>query len=258
MFEWETYSTSGNRPDDIPAHPRHTYDSEFKGYADWLGIVNLWNKNALLALLRDLRSQLPNLEERELYIILQQGGALPALRVALGKTSPMQVLKDLKDNQGRELEQAIRRASDDEIATDAEEEVIDQVVAEKGDPDTLADRIFEGDNQDHTDSYEHLVADNSSDIDGGEALPTLATKESLQVIDSLAELSCGLDDEAAEYLVANRVSALWERYISEGRGTLDQILAGNGGRWFTEIKTRFLSEVEDVENLIVPEGWSFR
>ncbi len=34
-------------------------------------------------------------------------------------------------------------------------------------------------------------------------------------------------------------------------------LSGDGGYWFSEIKNRFLAEVEGVEGLVIPEGWSF-
>ena len=77
-------------------------------------------------------------------------------------------------------------------------------------------------------------------------------------MDSLAELPYGPDDETAEYLVDNRVSALWERYINEGREVVNELLAEDGGHWFTEIKIRFLTEMDGVEDLVVPEGWSFK
>jgi hypothetical protein len=35
--EWEEYSKSGNKPDDIPSAPYGTYKNEFKGLGDWLG-----------------------------------------------------------------------------------------------------------------------------------------------------------------------------------------------------------------------------
>jgi Hypothetical methyltransferase/Type III restriction enzyme, res subunit/Helicase conserved C-terminal domain len=81
--------------------------------------------------------------------------------------------------------------------------------------------------------------------------------EDLHVIDHLAGLACGPDDEAAEFLVANRVAGLWERFINEGRTVVEALLAGEGDRWFTEIKTRFLREVESVNHLEIPRGWSF-
>jgi hypothetical protein len=36
--EWYSYSKSGQKPDDIPAHPRKTYaDVGWAGMGDWLG-----------------------------------------------------------------------------------------------------------------------------------------------------------------------------------------------------------------------------
>src|SRR5258708_36845066 len=39
--EWQAYSKSGQKPDDIPADPNRVYKSEFKGYGDWLGTGTL-------------------------------------------------------------------------------------------------------------------------------------------------------------------------------------------------------------------------
>lgn len=35
--QWQAYSKSSERPDDIPSNPDTTYPTEFKGYGDWLG-----------------------------------------------------------------------------------------------------------------------------------------------------------------------------------------------------------------------------
>ncbi|CAA9228907.1 MAG: hypothetical protein AVDCRST_MAG93-796, partial [uncultured Chloroflexia bacterium] len=146
-----------------------------------------------------------------------------------------------------------------EIVVHADGQVADPGVSASGDlAALLGNRIFENEDRSGADPHVHPAFSNGvtmTDID--QNLPTLATQESLRVIDSLTQLTCGLDDDAGEYLVANRVSSLWERYISEGRQAVDELLATDGGRWFMEIKRRFLSEVEGVENLTVPEGWSF-
>src|SRR5207253_1461002 len=85
----------------------------------------------------------------------------------------------------------------------------------------------------------------------------IETHDDLRVIDEVGSFYYGQDEEAAEYLVMNRVSRLWERYINEGRASVDDLLAGDGGRWFREIKTRFLAEVDGVERQETPAGWSF-
>jgi hypothetical protein len=101
--EWREWCVGGSRPDDIPTAPEDIYADQWQGWADWLGTVNKWNRNALLALLEDLRPQLQALSEAELYAILQQGGALPILRrkfSTFSNGSPLTVIRDLKDNDG--------------------------------------------------------------------------------------------------------------------------------------------------------------
>lgn len=256
--EWYAYTKSNKKPDDIPVSPRSTYGADFKSMGDWLGVINKWNGHALLALLDDLRPRLDHLEERELYTILQQGGAFPALRIAMGGISPMRVLKDLKNNAGRDIERTLRNISDDEIESLADDSVGEIVIEVDNLAEFDAHPGFEREGKGSTDVQAgRAVVNDRGNPDLERGLPTLATRESLRVIDLLAELSCGLDDQAAEYLVTNRVSALWEHYTNEGISVIEALLAGDGGHWFTEIKSRFLGEVESVESLVIPEGWSF-
>ena len=77
-------------------------------------------------------------------------------------------------------------------------------------------------------------------------------------MDELAALHYGLDDEAADFLVRNRVAALWSAYINEGPATAEAALAGEGGHYFGLIRSRFWEELRSVEELPIPGGWSFR
>ena len=69
--------------------------------SDWLGIVSLWKRDALIAFLEDLRPHLHLLEEKELYAIIAQSGAMPGLVRAFGKDKPGRLIQDLKENEGR-------------------------------------------------------------------------------------------------------------------------------------------------------------
>jgi len=242
--DWRVYRTSPDKPANVPARPEAVYATEWQGMGDWLGVVNKWTKHALLAFLEDLRPQLPNLDERELYVVLQQGGQWPALRAAFGSQSPGALLRDLKRNDGRVLEEAIRGVSDETMQAEAQEYVHPDLVPTEGVPEEVRPEQV---------SQERLGLAGEP----AEHLPNLATIEGLRAVDQLADLRYGLDDEAAEYLVANRVSALWDRYLNKGREPVAALLGGEGGRWFTEIKTRFLTEMEGVESLSIPTGWSF-
>jgi len=67
----------------------------------------------------------------------------------------------------------------------------------------------------------------------------------------------GLDDEPAQYLVDNRVAALWEAYTDAGEAALES-LRGGGGNYFQLIRERFTSELGGAKNLPIPQGWAFR
>jgi hypothetical protein len=211
--EWREYAKSGNKPPDIPFNPDQVYtgkqkgeitnitenigvdteeQGEWRGWADWLGVVSVWSRATLLAFLEDLRPRLKNLEETELYLILQQGGAMPGLQKALGKTTALGVLKDLKENGGRAIEAALEAAADEEIA----DSYVEDDLSAKEENETL---------QEHTPEDEELKEDLLQT--GG--LAALATPEALRLVDDLANLHYGLDDETAQYLVDNRIAGLW-------------------------------------------------
>lgn len=203
---------------------------------DWLGYrPGAWTRGALLALLDDLRARLPYLEERELYTILQQGGAMPPLRRAFGGVSPLAVLKDIRENDSRELQAALQV---DALDAEPQYEPLDETLAAAGVPDGEL-------------GFEQLQLEFSPE------LPTLALGDTLRAVDAIADLTYGLDDEVAEYLVSNRVALLWERYVNSGTTAVLDALAGDGGHYFSLIRSRFSAELEGVQSLKVPEEWSF-
>ena len=230
--EWETYCTSGQKPSDIPSRPARTYESNWRGMGDWLGVVNKWTRPALLALLEDLRLHIGTLDENEIYMILQQSGALPTLFFAIRTRSVQSVLRDLRENDGRVLEAAIK---------DVTEEMLEASQEESGDS-------------------------RNGEIDG-ESLPDiekvfgelsrLVTPDGLRAVDMINPIY-GIDEEIAEYLISNRVNALWEAYINGEEETIINALKDKGGRYFNEIKRRFLAEKASVESLPIPPGWDFK
>ena len=258
--EWQEYCGSGQKPDDIPTTPWTVYgdkrkrskvttentntaveeQAEWRGWADWLGVVGRWTRTALLAFLEDLRPRLKDLEETELYLILQQGSAMPGLQKALGKTTALGVLKDLKGNDGRAIEAALEAAADEEIADSYAEDDL---------PAKEEDEALE----EHTPEDEELQEDL---LEAG-GLAALATPEALRLVDDLAGLHYGLDDETAQYLVDNRIAGLWQAYTDDGEVALDS-LRGEGGHYFQVIRARFNAELEGAKNLTIPAGWAFR
>jgi hypothetical protein len=87
--------------------------------------------------------------------------------------------------------------------------------------------------------------------------PTFISRAYLQNVDQLT-VSIDVNAGVADSLVNNRVNRLWEVYSHAGWSTIEPLLAGDGGPFFTEIKARFLRELHAVETLPLPAGWSFR
>lgn len=156
---------------------------------------------------------------------------MPKLRKAFGGASPLAVLRDIRDNDGRGLQTALRS---DAIEQEPQDTLQDTML-----PDARAPELDE------------------SGVDSAKELPTLALGDSLRAVDKLANLRAGLDDEVAEYLVANRVALLWEKYINDENAIVADALLGGGDHYFNLIRTRFNAEVEGMQALKVPEEWSF-
>jgi hypothetical protein len=180
-----------------------TEQGEWRGWADFLGVVSIWNRSTLLAFLEDLRPHLKDLEETELYLILQQGGAMPGLQKALGKSTALGVLKDLQENDGRAIEEALQDAADEEIQDSYVEETNGTLEERTPEDEELKEALAEA-----------------------RGLAALATPDALRLVDDLAGLHYGLDDETAQYLVVNRVAALWEAYTDAGEAALDALEGG--------------------------------
>jgi hypothetical protein len=244
---WQDFCRSGQLPDDIPATPDLVYREQFRGYGDWLGTINKWSRKGLLAFLEHLRQHLHTLPEQDLFMILQQEKVFPALCKTLGQASTLQTLRKLIDQGNQEnVNQALISLAEQVCEFD------DRVIP----PDNLRA------NAEAASFLTHLFdQQGSTEVNRNTSLlraegESSLTREHLHNIDQLS-LPVELDSEVADYLVTKRVSQLWEDYSHNGWQAVESLLAGEGGPVFTAIKNRFLREVKAVEELTLPEGWSF-
>lgn len=106
-------------PEDIPTVPSEVYGQayyEAGGDTWWLGrlgaFTRQWSSNALIAYLRDIHSQIDHLDPSELYHILNEAGAFPAIMAFSGAKAPMAALKALAAMSIGEMEEQIRRKGD--------------------------------------------------------------------------------------------------------------------------------------------------
>jgi superfamily II DNA or RNA helicase len=251
--EYREWAKSDAKPANVPSRPELVYwkkakgmnkqpEGYWRGWADWLGIEpNVWTRGALMRLLEDLRPQLEHLDEATLYTILQQGRAYSAFERVMGAKGTGAALHDLMENEGRELEDAIQQLSDD-----AEIEV-EGIVEDIPEAEVPAENGLQDDT--------HAVEDTADDF-----LLKLVTNDELKAIDntlSISSLGHGLDDEAAEFIVGNKVAKLWQSYVTDGDEVVTDALSGDGGHYFNTIRDRFYTELEAVETLPIPDSWSF-
>jgi superfamily II DNA or RNA helicase len=94
--EWREYCRSGKRPSDIPYDAALVYEKQWRGFGDWLGVNNGWNKNAVAAHIEDLRSRIHLFSDADLTsLILAEGLPVPLMKL-LGVRSMSRVLKALR------------------------------------------------------------------------------------------------------------------------------------------------------------------
>lgn len=257
--DWIDYCQSGDKPDDIPSDPQKIYGDEYRGIHDWMGTTqrhtsSKLTKNAIYAVLDDIRPNVHELGESEMMTVLQQGGILPALRAVMGNVSPMAIVKALQGGQIAEIKAAVNANPSEELEAAANDNTL------QGSDYSSADGIH-ATNRDVTSISKpnHVRQRNGDeDIDDMAVIDKKShvAEKSLKVIDVLAESAVGMSVATAEFLVNNRVAALWDLCIQGESDAVAEVLSRDGGRWFQEIRDRFRKQKQQADELIIPEGWS--
>ena len=55
LKEWQDYSKSGNKPNDISSYPSGTYKKDWKGFGDWLGTRNVATRDRVYRPFKEAR-----------------------------------------------------------------------------------------------------------------------------------------------------------------------------------------------------------
>ena len=233
--EWAAWAKSNDKPDDIPADPLGTYKGKgWVGMGDWLGVFNLWNRNAILGFLRSLEPVLPNLHSAELYAIMRQNGMIAASgNRCNSNTGLIKSIQDLcsSPNPEADFEKIVAKIEEQNAALDNDELGSNQEIP----PDVVP-----------------------TEEDTTEELPTLRSFSELKAVDFLVDTGITSDEETLEFLVCNRVSELWQACLNDDSTfDLDRLRTETGGAYFNEIRNRFLSQYDGAINLSIPPGYSF-
>jgi superfamily II DNA or RNA helicase len=246
--EWLEWTKTDDKPSDIPANPEAVYkDKGWLGWSDWLGIVNRWTPNSILNFLYGLKQVFPNLESSELYAIIRQNGMIASISYNKNNAEILKSIKDLCSTDDPEsecnkliaqLENARNNGSIESNEVEFEDLLEDEDLS-----------TIEGIETD-------LVPDEIEDTDT--ELPQLKSFDSLKAVDLLVEAGITSDYETIEFLICNRVSALWQACLNnDPTFDLDRLRNETGGTYFQTIRDRFLSQHDGAANLTIPNGYNF-
>jgi len=237
--EWSEFSQSGARPADVPSSPGDTYcDQGWAGFDDWLGTQRRWNRNAILAFLNSMRPIIQDLEPAELFAILLRNGLI-------GKKFPTNTNASII----KSLEHLCRAAN----PTSLIDNLAIQLDKLKVDVDSDSDATHSSSTSDELDEA------TLSDLSEAAEVPELASVESLTVVDRLVESSLVSDGGVLDFLVTNRVAALWQKVLDgDERFSPENLDSLEGGVYLKMIRDRFKAQYQGAASLPIPDGYSFK
>ncbi|MCL5611103.1 MAG: hypothetical protein M1485_00890, partial [Chloroflexi bacterium] len=231
--EWASWVKTSAKPEDIPSDPRSAYGkSRWRGWGDWLGNFSQWNKYTILNFLNGIKSILPVLQPAELYAIMKQNGMVIASKNSANTNASL--IKSIRDL----------------CSSPNPESDFEKLIAEIERENQLLDEDIE---------EEPIAEVDVVETAGAEDLPALRSMQALKAVDELVQAGITSDEETIEFLVANRVSGLWQDTLNNG-GTigLDTLRNEKGGVYFETIRSRFLSQYDGAQSLAIPRGYDFR
>jgi len=240
--EWAQWAQTDEKPADIPASPARAYATQgWIGIADWLGITNVWNRNAILSFLKGIQAVLKDLTPVELYAIMRQNNMLAATKGT--------------GNSNRDLIRSIK----DLMHSDDPEKQIEDLANQLENQGNLDDlEPPENEWEEATDLSLSPLGSAPGDEETTDQLPALQILQALKAVDLLVASGITPDEETIEFLVCNRVAQLWQDCLNQVAGfDLEQLRQETGGIYFNTIRDRFLTQYEGASSLVIPEGYSF-
>ena len=231
--EWAEWVKTDAKPDDIPSDPRSAYGKDaWKGWGDWLGTFNKWNKYAILSFLNSIKPILSSLESSELYAIMRQNGMVTASKNSANTSAPL--IKSIRDL----------------CSSPNPESDFEKIIAEIERENELFDEDL---------TEEQIAEVDVVEATSAEELPALRSLHALKAVDELAQAGITSDEETIEFLISNRVSSLWQDTLNNsGAINLQDLRNEKGGVYFETIRNRFLSQYDGAQSLVLPRGYDFR
>ncbi len=234
---WNAFVQSDACPKDIPSSPGEAYPDRWLGIGDWLGNHSRWNRTAILAFLTSLRPFVQELEPAEVYAILRE-------KKLVGKKFPTNSNAPLIAS----LEQ-LCSGHDQETHLQRLTEQLERTAAES-DPEEENPIVVVED---------ELPTVPSATLSMPTPLPRLRSHNSLKVLDLLFSEHDLDDEDVLDFLVGNRVAALWQEALSGNPEQLfERLQVEQGGAYFQRIRERFAEQYAGAMSVIIPADYSFR
>ncbi|MBA4066664.1 MAG: hypothetical protein C0501_23755 [Isosphaera sp.] len=234
--EWQDRAAATDFPADVPKYPEYRYDGQgWEGWAGFLGTDGKWTRDRIREFLRAIGPALHLLQPAELYAILARKRLLSA-NSGPAKRAALQAIESMCAAGGAE------------VASDTAADVLERLA---GTPASAAADGVAAPAVATPDDEPELEAE---ELARATELPRLR-RDALHAIDRVAEHA---DAEILEFLVQNRVAGLWQAAIDgDPEFALDALAAEVGGKYFTEVRDRFLAQHREVDALPTPPGYAF-
>jgi len=242
--DWQNWSKSTEKPDDIPATPDRIYHNKgWQGWGDWLGSINSWTLLAIRNFIHSLLEYLHILTSTELYLIFQQNGLLNTYGNSRNFIKALSTGRFPKE----ELEKfaAGKPSLVDEFVEDSERTLEDLESSAYGQTDEKL----------KPDDLDADQAVSAEDEDSGD-LPTVETKD---VLNSLGHpVISSADEEAIAFLLASARAKIWKHTFRDEQGAVEQANRFRGEGYGDRVRAEFLDEYHRAKSLEIPAGYAFR
>jgi superfamily II DNA or RNA helicase len=234
-MEWLQFAATSEFPSDIPIHPAGVYRNQgWSGWGDFLGFYTTWNRLSIISFLDSLKPIISDLSELDLYLILSRNGMLRR-RLNCGGAGVLRGLTGLKKP---------------EDIDKAKENLADAIESETGKVEKVVSPIF--------DTELPTVFPEKINGECASQLRHLKSLEHLFTIDRLVEARVSDDSDVIEMMIEGRVNTLWQHAMDGDEHSIrDQVLQMEGGKYFNEIRCRFMNEYDLVQQLEIPQFYAF-
>ena len=244
QLEYKVWSKSGKRPNYIPGNPDKYYkNSGWNVWADYLGVVNVWNNTAILSFVKSM--DINTLTSTELYVLMTENGLLDRVN-RLEKNHPLAKMVSAI-NANEQIDQ-------DALITELEN---------TGSDDLLDDDGIQEDESDDEITATTDLSDIENVADKPKELKTLKQSVIFSSLDgvykSIGQIS---DEETVNFFVNSKVGQCWtnllDNQVDESTIINDITDEVCNSLFSTTARDRFLTQYDGAKKLKLPKGYQYK